>query len=303
MTIAVLFPGQGTDLAAVAGAWYRDSALARRLVDRAVDQLRIPAPRLLHGSGLALRDTRAYQPVLVAVSVAILREIESRIGHAAFAAGHSLGELPACVAAGALMDEDAVSIAAIRGGLMAREAARYPGGMLALRTSVDSAHEALAIAALVGPVSLAANNAPDEQVLSGSHDALRAVPPRFAPSLLATGGAWHSIAMAGALDEFRDALHAVCTAPSRATWLTNRTGDVAERGADPALLLAEQLTHAVQWERTLHALRALGVRTLLTLGPSKALRGLAHRTLGDTLTIISVELPQDLSRAEEALAA
>ena len=303
MTIAVLFPGQGTDLAAVAGAWYKDSPPARRLLDRTVDQLRIPAQRLLHGSGLALRDTQTYQPVLVAVCVAILRELESRIGRVAFTAGHSLGELPACVAAGSLRDEDAVSLAAIRGGLMAREAARFPGGMLALRTSVDSAHEALAIAAMAGPVSLAANNAPDEQVLSGSHDALRAVPQRFTPSLLATGGAWHSSAMAGALDEFRAALDAVCTPLSRAAWLTNRTGEVAARGADPAPLLAEQLTHPVQWMRTLHALRALGVRTLVTLGPSKALRGLAHRTLGDTIALISVELPRDLSRAEEALAA
>lgn len=303
MTIAWLFPGQGTDLAAVAGAWHAASEAVRRGVALAESQCGIPAVQLLHGNGLALRDTRAYQPTLVAVCVGLLHEAERRLGAPRFVAGHSLGEIPACVAAGAIAGESAIALAAIRGRLMARESLRHPGTMVALRTDPEGAHDALALAAAAGPAAIAAHNAPDEQVLSGSREALRAIPARFARTPLATDGAWHSPAMAGAVEEYRAALGAVCTAPARVALLANRTGGVVPPDADVVPLLAEQLTHPVQWLRTLEELRTRGVRTFVTLGPARALRSLARRTLGDSVTVLAIEHPDDLSRAEEALAA
>lgn len=287
----------------MAGAWHDFSPAVRGLMDVAGEHTGIPVPRLLHGAGLALRDTRAYQPTLVAICAGALQELESRIGPAAYVAGHSLGELPALVAAGGIAADDVVPLAAVRARLMAREAALHPGGMVALRTDETGAREAVAIASAAGAASIAAHNAPDEQVLSGDLDAMRTVPARFSPTPLATDGAWHSAAMAGAVEEFRAAVGRACKGIERAAWLPNRTGAVASPDADVATLLAEQLTHPVHWSRTLATLHALGARTLVTIGPSKALRALARRTLGDPVTVIAIEHPRDLLRAEEALAA
>jgi len=209
MSLALLFPGQGVNVAAVAGEWYARSTPTRALLDQAARHVGIPVGRLLHASGHALQNTATYQPVLTALSIGALLELTLRGVRADVVAGHSLGEIAALVAASAIHPEDAVALAATRGRAMARAAAESPGGMLALgvrsRAEVD---EAVACARLHGRAQIAAHNAPDEWVLAGDWPALRAVPPRFAPVPLHTGGAWHSVAMEAAMSEYRTALGA-----------------------------------------------------------------------------------------------
>ncbi len=302
-SFAVLAPGQGLELASVAAAWYRASVATRCLLDLAADQLQQPVSRLLHSSGFALRHTDVYQPVLTALCVGILQEVERRVGEADVALGHSLGELTACVAAGVLSDQAAVLVATQRGRLMAREAEHHPGGMLALRATVQETLAVIAETSAIGPISIAAFNAQDQHVVSGPHAALLAVPGRYAPMVIATGGAWHGPAMQDAVNEFHAVLRGAQAAPCRGRWIANRTGDLVGMGVDPVPLLSDQLTHPVQWVRSLTSLAATDVRVVVTLGPTKAQRTLARRTLGETLRLIPVELPDDLSGLVEALAA
>ncbi len=303
MSVAILVPGQGLELADVANAWYAASGESRRLLDLAAAQLQQPVTRLLHGAGLALRHTERYQPVMTALCSGILHEVERRVGIADVALGHSLGELVACVAAGILTSDDAVVAAGLRGRLMARESARHPGGMLALRATIDEAQEAVAFAATAGRLCIAAVNARDQQVVSGDHAALRAIPARFAPVTIATDGAWHSPAMMDAVEEFRAGLEALCRPPTRARWIANRTGAFVASPDQPPSLLAAQLTQPVQWVSSLETLGAIGVDCIITLGPAKAQRTLARRTLGEAVRFVPVELPEDLAHLEEALVA
>lgn len=300
MSVAVLVPGQGLDLIGVASAWYAASVESRRLLDLASAQVQLPVPRLLHGAGLALRQTQYYQPVMTALCCGILHEIEQRTGTADVTLGHSLGELVACVAAGILTSDDAVAAAVLRGRLMARESSSHPGGMLALQATLDAALAAVAVAATIGRVCIAALNAHDQQVVSGDHAALRAIPARCAPQMLATDGAWHSPAMAGAVDEFRRSLDVVCMPLRRARWIANRTGAFVTVHDHPPALLAAQLTQPVQWVRSLETLAASGVDCIIIVGPAKAQRTLARRTVGPGMRFLSVELPEDLTLLEQA---
>lgn len=301
MTLAVLFPGQGSDLASVIGEWHASSVAVQSLLARVSERTGVPVSRLVHGSGVALRDSRVYQPALVALCVGALRELEARGVAPGIVAGHSLGELAACASVGALSHDAAVELAAVRGALMSREAERHPGAMVALRTTPQGAQEAFAIAAAHGAVSIAAFNAPDEQVLSGAREALREVPARFTPTFLVTAGAWHSLAMQGAVMEFAEACARACGALASVVWIPNRTGVPAAPSADVASLLSAQLVQPVQWQRTMESLRDHGVHHIITLGPARALRSLVTRTLGSAVDVVSVERPSDLQRATEAL--
>jgi [acyl-carrier-protein] S-malonyltransferase len=304
MSLAFLFPGQGVDAAAVAGDWYARSAHARTLLDQAAAHVGVPIGRLLHGSGQALRDTAAYQPVLTAMSVGALLELTARGVRADVVAGHSLGELAALVAAGAVAPDAAVALAATRGRAMARAAEHQPGGMLALSArSRTEAEEAMAHALAHGRAQIAAHNAPDEWVLAGEWSALRAVPPRFAPVRLDTGGPWHSAAMSLAVSAYREALRDAIVGPLRIPVVCNRTGQLIGEADDLAELLAGQLTHPVEWTTTMETVSAMSVRTIITVGPAKPLRGLARRNLGREIQVLGVDSPSDLTGVAEALAA
>jgi len=304
MSLALLFPGQGVDVAAVAGEWHACSTLTRALLDDAARHVGIPVAQLLHASGLALRDTAMYQPVLAALSIGALLELTARGVQADVVAGHSLGEIAAVVAAGAMRPDDAVALAATRGRAMSRAAEQSPGGMLALSVrSRVAAEEAVACARVHGRAQIAAHNAPDEWVLSGEWPALRAVPPRFAPVPLHTGGPWHSVAMEEALSEYRAALGDAALGPPRVPFVCNRTGQLVGAGDDLAELLAAQLTHPVEWATTMTTLSAVSTRTVITVGPAKPLRGLTRRNLGRDVRVLGVDSPADLAVLEEALAA
>lgn len=294
MSRAVLFPGQGLTLAPCAAEWRTASTVVRELLDVASDAVHVPMVRLLHGSGVELRRTECYQPVLTALCAGILFEYEALHGVATHALGHSLGELPACVAAGVFSPHDAVTVAAARGALMAREAQRHPGGVVVLRATRAEAEAIVADASACGAIVIAAFNALDQHVVSGDHASLRAVPASANPIPLDASGAWHAPAMRGAEEEFARVAASYARAPSRARWVANADGIVVTDGAAVVPTLAHQLTRPVQWIRSLETLREEGVQTIVTVGPTRSMRTLAARTLGDRVAFIPVEHPDDL---------
>jgi [acyl-carrier-protein] S-malonyltransferase len=301
VTVAFLFPGQGVDLTSFAGQWQSRSSRVRTLLDHAAREAGVSLERILHGGGRALCDTAVYQPVLVAVSVGVYLEVVDRGVRPTVVAGHSLGEVSACVAAGALTPEGAVSVAAARGRAMSRAAARNPGGMLAIvaRTRAQ-ANDAVACARAHGWAQIAAHNSPDQWVITGSWPALKAVPKEFAPQPLATDGPWHSNAMLDAVEEYRHALGESLTGSCPESLVCNRTGQLMNPGDDIVELLAGQLTHPVEWTTTMRTLGTLPVNHLLTIGPAKALRMMARKSIGD-VPVFGVDTPADLSRVAAAV--
>lgn len=299
MTLAVAFPGQGGPLAEAAHLWCRHSPAVARLVEQASGAIGIPVAKLLHPSGAALADTAAYQPLLVAVSAGVWLDVRNLLDPPpTLVAGHSLGEISACVAAGVMRAEDAVTLAVERGRLLSVASREHPGGMVAISApSRASALEAVEAASAHGNIEIALHNAPDRWVLSGEHSALRALPARFAPMPIATGGAWHNSALAPYVPRYDELVrHALELPgpPGAPALLLNRTGDVVSPSDDLAEVLAAQLVRPVEWAATMDTMLRRDIDTVITVGPARALRPLLQRGLGGRVAIVAVDVPADL---------
>ncbi len=269
--------------------------LARRyepaadLLRQAGDAAGVDLLRLLARGGRDLQRTDVLQPALTAVSLGAYLWLRTEGVSPALVAGHSLGEVAAWAATGAIGPADAVDLAATRGRLMAREARRNPGGMLALPDpDTGGVERALSLGRRHGTVDLAAHNAPNEWVLAGDPAALRAVAARTQARLLPVSGAWHGRAMAGALDDLRRAVDALPVGEAAASMVCNATGAVEPPAKIPRLL-AGQLTAPVQWARTMETLKREGVTDLVTVGPGKVLRGLVRKNLGTSVGVHTAE--------------
>lgn len=300
MKVAFLFPGQGTEVQQSAWDWRQSSDIVRALTDASASALGIPVRELLGGHG-AMR-TEWLQPVLTAICLGIARELARHGLEPAIVCGHSLGEVTAVAFAGAIIDDAAIALAVERGRLMAREAARHPGGMLALDLPNDTGLESLiAVGRAHGIARLAAHNTERQWVIAGDWSALRAIAAAAPATPLPVTGPWHTEAMEGAVAEYRQALRAAITSPLTIPLVCNRHGRLLEPKDDLIDLLARQLTHPVQWVRTMETLASLGVTDFVTIGPGKAIRSLIHRAVRRD-RLHPVEQPDDLPRVVHALA-
>lgn len=284
MSAAFLFAGQGAEvpgmglgLGAAMAPWFeRLHALTGLDVERA-----------LRRGDPALRASEHLQPTLVAIQLATVAVLADSGVHANVLAGHSLGELAAVAASGALDHERTVRLAALRGKLMGEAARAHPGGMVA----VDRRCE------LAG-LELAAHNAADEWVMTGANTDIERALATTRATRLPVAGPWHSRYMSDAALAFRRALSDVPFTEAQVPVIANRDGAV---GDDWAEMIAGQLTRPIAWVAVLEALRARAVDTIVTIGPGKVMRGLVRKTLGD-VRVLGTEDERDLARTIEVLA-
>jgi len=268
-TTAILFPGQGSQtstMAAVAAA-QRPDLLAQAREELGVD----PFEQIAEGTHYA-------QPAIYCASLAHFKQAGSPEG--ALIAGHSLGELAALVAGGALAAEEGLRLAVIRGRLMEEAAEQSPGGMMAVLGGEDSTVRELAAGF---ELTVANDNAPGQVVLSGASDALSEARKKVrADGLkairLPVAGAFHSPLMASAAEKLRAVLDGVEFASPRVPVFSSTA---AAPFSEPRDGLAAALTQPVIWQATLKRMRADGARTFLETGPGDVLTGLVRRTLDD----------------------
>jgi len=272
-SIALLFPGQGSHAEGM-----EDPYRGHPLMERGLELLGYdPFERLSEG-------TRYQQPALFLCSVAAwdtwrAEPPEDDAGEAIAAAGHSLGEYAALVAAGALEFDDAVKLVDERADAMAQAGEQRAGGMIAFLGG--ESRDVRALADRLGLV-IANDNAPGQLVLSGAVDALEAAEEVARDETgararrLDVTGAFHSPLMEPAADRLRAALERTPVHPMQIPVYSNGTaapfGDVRSE-------LAENLLRPVRWRETLLALRAAGVERFVELGPGAVLTGLVKRTL------------------------
>ena len=263
---AVLFPGQGSQTPEM-----RDhvARLAPDLLERATELVgEDPFSRVEE-------STRFAQPAIFCASLAAYDTLGLE---PAVAAGHSLGELAALVAAGVLDRDDALELVVLRGRLMAE--ADDTGSMLALVGATDD--EASEIAAHAG-VTVANDNAPGQVVLSGARDALARAEEDARDHgrralKLNVAGAFHSPLMEPAVEPFREALDAVELREPRFPVVSCAS---AQPFTDVRAELAAALTSPVRWRETMLALHAAGATRFVEVGPGKVLARLGKRILTD----------------------
>jgi [acyl-carrier-protein] S-malonyltransferase len=272
---AVLFPGQGVS---VARSQARVAAALPSLLERAGE---------LTGEDcfeLAGESTRFAQPAIFLSSLAGFLELEDALGAVAFA-GHSLGELSALAAAGALAWEDALELVVLRGALMDGSGrASGDGTMLAL---LKSTPEVAAEVAAAAGVWVANDNAPGQTVLAGARADLRNAAEiareRGVRTLaLDVTGAFHSPYMAAAEAPFREALERVQVSGPAVTVLSGLT---AEPFVDVRDELARALTAPVRWRETMAALAARGAQTFVDVGPDRVLAKLVARNVEGAVAV------------------
>jgi malonyl CoA-acyl carrier protein transacylase len=270
---AVLFPGQG-----VGDASSRELVAAGRpdLLELATELAGAdPFERMSEGTAYA-------QPAVYCASIAGYEQLGRP--EAEYFAGHSLGEVGALAAAGAIDDADGVRIVVARGRVMADAAGlAEPGGMLAVGSDRDGA---AALAAEHG-LTLANENSPQQFVLSGPlHSIEEAEAGARGSGLrakkLAVAGAFHTAAMASSVEPFRAALDEIEFRPPHSPVISSTIAEPFEDDARD--VLAASLTSPIRWTAVLGRLRELGVTRYLDVGPGKVLAGLVRRTISDAET-------------------
>jgi [acyl-carrier-protein] S-malonyltransferase len=235
----------------------------------------------------ALAATDFVQPALLTIDVAAFRVLEAEGVSFGGAAGHSLGEFAALVAAGVLRFSDALEIVRIRGQAMQAAGAERPGTMTALLgVGADQAAEWCDLAREDGVLLVANENSPRQVVLSGSFAAIEraeaiAAERRVRTVRLKVAGAFHSPLMEPAVGPLAEAIDAVEFGPSRFPVAANVSGALLEDAGELRDLLKRHVVSAVRWQRCAEALARAGTDVFVEAGPGDVLTKLAKRVVPD----------------------
>lgn len=286
MSTAILFPGQGSQHVGLGLRLARAYPEAARTFEEADDILGFALSRLCwEGPEDELVLTQNAQPAILTHSVAVFRIVGEALGKISHAAGHSLGEYSAHVAAGTLSFADAVACVRLRGQLMFGACTKRAGTMAAVIGLDDDELIAVCKAASgEGRVCVPANfNCPGQVVISGDEEgvaegmrlASEAGARRVVP--LSVSGAFHSPLMAPATKGLRAKLNDLNFGDPDFPVVSNVTTDPVTDGDTARELLVDQLTSPVRWAGSMREMLGAGVDRFIEMGPGSVLCGLSRR--------------------------
>jgi [acyl-carrier-protein] S-malonyltransferase len=301
--LALLFPGQGVQRPGMGRDLDRLFPAARAALQRAEEVLQMPVRRLcFDGPADELFRTENIQPCVVAVSYAAHQAFRERFGEVEVkvVAGHSLGEISACAASGALSWDEALLLVRERGRLMSAAAETSPGRMLAIvGLDEEQVQEIRSEAGSQGGIWMANLNSPNQFILSGEAAAIsraeemanRAGARRV--TVLEIPLAAHSPLMARAALALAEKVRQMPIRPPAIPLVANGSGLVLRSALSLRSELQGHLLRPVQWARTMAALQRLRVATVVELGPGRVLASLAAKHMAGVSTWNADELLVD----------
>lgn len=309
--IAFLFPGQGSQSVGMGRDLSEQFPVAKAVFDEADETLGYSLSDLcFNGPEDQLKLTEYTQPAILTVSVAAARVLAEHGITPAFAAGHSLGEYSAHVAAGTLSFADAVRTVRLRGQFMQDAVPAGRGGMSAI-LGLDAArigdlcqqasdeHDCV-----VAPANL---NAPEQTVISGDAEAVtragelckEAGAKRVVP--LPVSAPFHCKLMEPAAERLAAELERISFNDPTIPVASNVDARLVSRRADIRDCLIRQVTGAVRWVECIDLLKTSGATTFIEVGPGKVLSGLM-RQIDRTRKMLNVEDGDSLQKTLASLA-
>ncbi len=316
MKLAVIFPGQGSQSVGMGkelAAQYGEAKAVFEEIDDALGEKL--STIIFDGPDDQLTLTANTQPALMAVSIALLKVLETRgfslEKHASFVAGHSLGEYTALCASGALNLRDTAKLLRIRGNAMQAAVPVGAGGMAAIIGLEHDVVESVCSESLKddpsGCCQIANDNGGGQLVISGSKAAVEKAAELATEKgakraiILAVSAPFHSAMMTPAAQEMASALGDISMAVPKVPLVSNVLAQAISDPEEIKSRLVEQVTGQVRWRESFEYLAAQGVDHAMETGSGKVLTGLGRRITRD-IKGIAVGNPADIDKALEILA-
>ncbi|MGM5473235.1 ACP S-malonyltransferase [Bacillus pumilus] len=307
--IAFLFPGQGSQKIGMGKDLFDQEAVSKAVFEEADKTLGFDLSSMIFdGDAEELTLTYNAQPALLTTSIAILKKFEESGIKADYAAGHSLGEYTALVAAGALSFQDAVYAVRKRGELMNEAVPAGEGAMAAILGLDQTAllEVTKEVTESGNLVELANLNCPGQIVISGTAKGVELASEKAKEKgakraiALEVSGPFHSGLMKPAAEKFTDVLSKLDISDAKTPVISNVTADIVTSRDAIETKLIEQLYSPVRFEESVERLIDLGVTTFIEIGPGKVLSGLVKK-VNRRLTTISVSDQETIEAAIETL--
>ena len=307
--IAFIFPGQGAQAVGMGKDVDDHSEEAREVFDKASEAVGLDLKALCFEENEDINITEYTQVCLLTTSIAIMQEILKRGIKPDVAAGLSLGEYCALVAAGSMNYVDAAKAVRKRGIFMQEEVPAGEGGMAAILGL--SAADIEANIEEFDKVEVANYNCPGQIVISGeieqvkdAADKLKGAGARRAV-LLNVSGPFHSKLLTGAGEKLKAVLDEIEILEPQIPYVANVSAEYVTKQADIEPLLVNQVSNSVRWQQSVEAMVADGVDVFVEIGPGKTLAGFnkkISKEIGKELVTYTVGTMEDIDKLAEALA-
>lgn len=298
---AFLFPGQGSQYVGMAKDLYENSVEAKEMIQTADNAIGVNLSHyMFNGPEETLKQTEFTQPAIFlhsVVAVSLMRTLSADA-----AAGHSLGEYSALVAAGAIQFHDAVKLVRARGVAMQKAGTMNKGTMAAV-VGMDQAKlvDVCKEASAAGIVQCANFNSPGQVVISGSVEGVKKA-MELAKSggaklvkELVVSGAFHSPLMEPAKEILKNELEKAYIYTAKIPVYANVTAKPVKEAEEIRKLLLDQLTAPVRWEETIVNMTNDGFDEFYEIGPGKVLSGLVKR-INPNAVCYNIDKYSDLER-------
>ena len=307
---AFIFPGQGAQIVGMGKDVYDNSAVAKEVFDRASEAVELDLKALCFEENTDIDITEFTQVCLLTTSVAIMEELKTRGIKADVAAGLSLGEYCALVAAGSMNYIAAAKAVRKRGIFMQEEVPAGEGGMAAI-LGMDAADIDKAIAEF-DKVQVANYNCPGQIVISGETEQVKQAADKLKEAgarravMLNVSGPFHSSLLTGAGEKLQKVLDELTIGKPQIPYVANVNASYVTEQEEIEPLLVRQVSNSVRWQQSVEAMVEDGVEVFIEIGPGKTLAGFNKKigkAIGRELLTYNVATMEDIDKVVEALQA
>ena len=313
MQRAFVFPGQGSQIVGMGHDLAKNYSVAREVFEEIDDTLGEKLSEIIfNGPEDELRLTRNTQPAMLAMSMAVVRIIESvrkkKINDIVqVVAGHSLGEYSALAAIGAITLDDATTLLRLRGEAMQNAVPVGEGAMAALLgADLDIAENIIQCSSKGEVCEIANDNSPGQVVISGSVTAIKRAITISADMgvkkavVLPVSAPFHCMMMSSAAEIMSQALAKTTIHPPLVPIIANVTAKKMTKPGEIRSLLERQITAMVRWRETIMNMSNDGVELVIEVGPGSILRTLTRR-IDAAMSAISVGNVEQIENFLESL--